>query len=288
MRVDEREVLRMTESLRLRRASPHTVRAYGAELRALAGFLAGEELTPGLLRAYLAKLQQSGKARRSIARALSAVKALARLHQRQGEPVPDWLFSVRGPKLERRLPHFFSVEEATRLLEAPQDDSPLGRRDRAIFELIYASGLRVSEAVGLDLQDVSLPSLEVRVLGKGGRERVVPFGRSAAAALRIYLAEARPGLARGGAALFLNRRGGRLTARSVRRILEAYEQAIGLPRRGPHSLRHSFATHLLEGGADLRAVQELLGHRSLSSTQIYTHVQAGRMRAVYRRAHPRA
>ncbi len=288
MRVDEREISRLMDHLRLRRASPHTMRAYRFELEALAAFLAGEELTPGLLRAYLAKLQQSGKARRSIARSLSAMKSLGRLHQRQGEPVPDWLFSVRGPKLERRLPQFFSVEEAARLLVAPPDETPLGRRDRAIFELIYASGLRVSEAVSLDLQDVSLPNREIRVRGKGGRERIVPFGRSAAAALRIYLGEARGLLSHGGEALFLNRRGGRITARSVRRILEAYERMVGLPRRGPHSLRHSFATHLLEGGADLRAVQELLGHKSLSSTQIYTHVQAGRMRAVYRRAHPRA
>lgn len=288
MRVDEREIAQLMDALHLRNASPHTVRAYRFELLALAGFLEGEELTPGLLRAYLAKLQQSGKSRRSIARSLSAVKALARLHQRQGREVPEWLFSVRGPKLERRLPHFFSVEETARLLLAPDDATPLGRRNRAIFELIYASGLRVAEAVGLDLENVSLTAREVRVRGKGGRERIVPFGRSAEAALRIYLGEARGILARGGEALFLNRRGGRITGRSVRRILEQYEQAVGLPRRGPHSLRHSFATHLLEGGADLRAVQELLGHRSLSSTQIYTHVQAGRMRSVYRRAHPRA
>ncbi len=288
MRVDELEIARLMDHLRLRSASPHTVRAYRSELMALQGFLAGEELTPGLLRAYLAKQQSSGKARRSIARSLSAVKALARLRQRTGESVPEWLFSVRGPKLERRLPQFLSVEEMARLLSAPEDASPLGRRDRAIFELIYASGLRVSEAVGLDLQDVSLAGRELRVHGKGGRERIVPFGRSAERALRIYLGEARGLLARGGDALFLNRRGGRITQRSVRRILEAYEQAVGLPRRGPHSLRHSFATHLLEGGADLRAVQELLGHQSLSSTQIYTHVQAGRMRAVYRQAHPRA
>ncbi len=288
MRVDELEIARLMDQLRLRNASPHTMRAYRSELLSLARFLAGEELTPGLLRAYLASLQRSGKARRSIARALSAVKALARLHQRRGEAAPEWLFSVRGPKLERRLPRFFSVEETLRLLAAPKDATPLGRRDRAIFELIYASGLRVSEAVSLDLRDVSLDGREVRVRGKGGRERVVPFGRPAETALRIYLGEARGLLARGGEALFLNRRGGRITARSVRRILEAYEQAVGLPRRGPHSLRHSFATHLLEGGADLRAVQELLGHQSLSSTQIYTHVQAGRMRSVYRRAHPRA
>ncbi len=288
MRVDELEIARLMDHLRLRNASPHTVRAYRSELLALGRFLAGEELTPGLLRAYLAKLQQGGKARRSIARALSAMKALARLHQRQGEAVPEWLFSVRGPKLERRLPQFFSVDEAARLLAAPEDATPLGRRDRAIFELIYASGLRVSEAVSLDLRDVSLAGRDVRVRGKGGRERIVPFGRSAEAALRVYLGEARSLLSRGGEALFLNRRGGRITARSVRRILEAYEQAVGLPRRGPHSLRHSFATHLLEGGADLRVVQELLGHQSLSSTQIYTHVQAGRMRSVYRRAHPRA
>jgi len=288
VRVDEAEIARLMEALRLRSASPHTLRAYARDLGALRDFLQGEELTPGLLRAYLAKLQREGKARRSIARALSAVKALGRRMQRAGEDVPDWVFSVRGPKLEHRLPRFFSVPETERILAAPRTDSPLGLRDRAIFELIYASGLRVSEAVGLNLSDLRLPERDVLVHGKGGRERLVPFGRAAERALRAYLDAGRGALGRGGAALFLNRRGGRLTARSVRRILEAYEQAVGLPRRGPHSLRHSFATHLLEGGADLRAVQELLGHRSLSSTQIYTHVQAERLRLVYRRAHPRA
>ncbi|MDA8344063.1 MAG: tyrosine recombinase [Thermaerobacter sp.] len=288
MRVDNEALARLERELRLRGASPHTMRAYRQDLQQVRDFLRGEELTPLRLRAYLAKLQQEGRARRTIARALSALKALARMHRRAQEAAPEWLFTMRGPRLERRLPQFFSVEETTRLLARPDDRTPLGMRDRALLELLYASGLRVSEACGLDVSDLSLRGGEVRVMGKGGRERIVPFGRAAERALFAYLERGRPRIARSVQALFLNSRGGRLTTRSVRRILAVYELQAGLPQRSPHSLRHTFATHLLEGGADLRSVQELLGHRSLSSTQIYTHVQAGRMRVVYRKAHPRA
>ncbi len=288
MRVDGEAIARLERELRVRGASPHTLRAYRQDLGQVAAFLRGEELTPLRLRAYLAKLQQEGRARRTIARALSALKALARMHRRAQESAPEWLFTMRGPRLEKRLPQFFSVEETERLLARPDAGTPLGLRDRALLELLYASGLRVSEACGLDVGDLSLSSGEVRVLGKGGRERIVPFGRVAQRTIAAYLEYGRPRIARSLPALFLNSRGGRLSTRSVRRILAAYEVQAGLPRRGPHSLRHTFATHLLEGGADLRSVQELLGHRSLSSTQIYTHVQAGRMRVVYRRSHPRA
>lgn len=288
MRVDEQAIASLEQALLLRRASPHTLRAYRQDLEAVSRFLQGVDLTPGLLRAYLHTLHSAGKSRRTVARALSALKALGRHRQRLGEVAPEWLFAVRGPRLERRLPQFFSVEDMDKLLRLPDVHSPLGMRDQALLELIYASGLRVSEACGLDLADVDLEGGEVRALGKGGRERLVPFGSSAQAALRRYLRFGRPSLSRGVDALFLNRRGGRLSTRSVRRLLARYELRAGLPRRGPHSLRHTFATHLLEGGADLRVVQELLGHRSLSSTQIYTHVQAGRMHKVYRRAHPRA
>lgn len=290
MRVDREAVSGLLDALRLRHASPHTLRAYESDLTSLAEFLKGAELTPGTLRAYLASLQARGLARRSMARHLSAVKALGRHRQRLGLEVPDWLLAQRGPKLERRLPHFFSIHEMEALLALPPATTPRGLRDRALLELLYASGLRISEACSLDLRDVDFERSEVRVMGKGGRERIVPFGRSAAAALRRYIDGGRGLLWKspGGDALFLNRFGGRISTRSARRLLIQYEQVAGLPRRGPHTLRHTFATHLLEGGADLRSVQELLGHQSLSSTQIYTHVQAGRMRQTYRRAHPRA
>lgn len=290
MRVDGAEIASLLEELRLRRASPHTLRAYERDLRALAKFLAGRELSQSTLRAHLAGLQARGLQRRSMARHLSAIKALARHQERRGGDAPEWLLTMRGPKLERRLPHFFSIDEMSALLEAPEPTTPLGMRDRALFELLYASGLRISEACSLDLRDVDFDRAEVRAMGKGSRERIVPFGRSAAQALRRYIESGRGQLARAGGcgALFLNRFGGRLSTRSARRLLAGYELRAGLPRRGPHTLRHTFATHLLEGGADLRSVQELLGHQSLSSTQIYTHVQAGRMRITYRRAHPRA
>lgn len=288
MLVDATAIDRLEQELRLRGASVHTLRAYRQDLEQVAAFLEGEELTHLRLRAYLAKLQRDGRARRTIARALSALKALGRSRARARESVPDWLFTLRGPRLEKRLPQFFSVEETARLLASPDQSGPLGLRDLALLELLYASGLRVSEACGLDVGDLDIDGREARVMGKGGRERIVPFGHAAQAAIAAYLERGRPRIARSLPALFLNSRGGRLTTRSVRRILARYEMQAGLARRSPHSLRHTFATHLLEGGADLRSVQELLGHRSLSSTQIYTHVQAGRMRAVYRKAHPRA
>lgn len=290
MRVDQEAVSGLLDELRLRRASPHTLRAYETDLRALSQFLSGRDLTQTTLRAYLASLQARGLTRRSMARHLSAVKALGRHLERRGLAAPEWLVAMRGPKLERRLPHFFSEPEMEVLLEVPAAATPLGMRDRALLELLYASGLRISEACSLDLRDVDFDREEVRVLGKGARERIVPFGRKAKESLRRYVDAARGLLwSREGAdALFLNRFGGRLSTRSARRLLVAYEMRAGLPRRGPHTLRHTFATHLLEGGADLRSVQELLGHQSLSSTQIYTHVQAGRMRLTYRKAHPRA
>lgn len=290
MRVDQEAVKGLLDELRLRRSSPHTLRAYETDLRALSEFLGGRELTQATLRAYLASLQTRSLSRRTMARHLSAVKALGRQMERRGTPAPQWLMAMRGPKLEKRLPHFFSEPEMGALLEVPAPTTPLGMRDRALLELLYASGLRISEACSLNLRDVDFERTEVRVLGKGARERIVPFGRHARDALRRYIDGARGLLwsQEGEGALFLNRFGGRLSTRSARRLLAAHELRAGLPRRGPHTLRHTFATHLLEGGADLRSVQELLGHQSLSSTQIYTHVQAGRMRITYRKAHPRA
>ncbi|MDQ3646444.1 MAG: tyrosine-type recombinase/integrase, partial [Actinomycetota bacterium] len=201
---------------------------------------------------------------------------------------------VGAPKLDRPLPKVLKALEAAELCELPPDDEPQGLRDRAVFELLYGSGLRVAELCGLDLGDVDLRQRTVRVTGKGRKERQVPISGPAAHAVATYLDRARSAL-RGASeedasrfALFINSRGGRLMPRSVRALLSKYRRAEGASPISPHSLRHSFATHLLDGGADLRVVQELLGHESLATTQIYTHVSMERLRAVYEQSHPRA
>jgi integrase/recombinase XerC len=196
-----------------------------------------------------------------------------------------------SPKLDKRLPSFLTMEEIERLLNAPDLSTPQGQRDRALLELLYASGLRVSEVVSLNLERIDLDTNEIRVWGKGSKERVVLMGKPAANALNIYLNQGRPNLLgkKGSSALFLNRYGGRLVERRVQRILEKYAKIAGIGKRvHPHMLRHTFATHLLDGGADLRVVQELLGHANLSSTQIYTHVTKSQARKVYLSAHPMA
>ena len=201
------------------------------------------------------------------------------------------LDKAASPKLDKRLPSFLTIEEITRLLEAPDPATPEGQRDRALLELLYASGLRVSELVKLNLEQVNLAAREIRVWGKGGKERIVLMGEPAARALTTYLKENRPKLCGGKRtnALFLNRYGERLPERRVQRILEKYADIANIEKRvHPHMLRHTFATHLLDGGADLRVVQELLGHASLSSTQIYTHVSKSQARKVYLSAHPMA
>jgi integrase/recombinase XerC len=199
---------------------------------------------------------------------------------------------VASPRRPKRLPQALPEEEVAALVEAPAGDGPAALRDRAILELLYGSGLRVSELVGLDVDDVDLPARLVRVVGKRGKERIVPFGRAAARALGRWLSEGRPAMlagARSGAPLFLNPRGGRLLQRSVARRLDRAVLAAGLPRHvHPHVLRHCFATHLLGNGADLRGIQELLGHASLSTTQRYAHLDWKRLAEVYDRAHPRA
>jgi integrase/recombinase XerD len=195
------------------------------------------------------------------------------------------------PRLPRALPHPLTVEEITAIVEAPGDATPTAARDRAILELLYGAGLRVSELVGLDVDDVDLEDASVRVLGKGGKERLVPVGRMARDAVAAYLTRGRTALATGRSrgALFLNARGGRLTRQSCSRLLDAHRRRAGIPRVvTPHDLRHSFATHLLEGGADVRVVQELLGHASVATTQVYTLVTTEHLRTTYYTAHPRA
>jgi integrase/recombinase XerC len=294
--------------LRLNRnASAHTVRAYDSDLSQFLAHVSAQtgvpraELAPAAIdrdaiRAFLAELHKAGHSRASAARKLAAIRTFIRYLRREEIIEDDPGGLVATPKREIRMPAHLSEREMDALLAAPAADSPLSRRDRAILELFYASGLRLSELVGVDLDDVDLASRRVRVLGKGGKERIVPFNQSTATAIRTYLKDR---AAIGGRErqegrgpsrpLFLNYRGGRLTVRSVDRLVRRYVAATST-RTGisPHALRHSFATHLLQRGADLRAIQEMLGHARLSTTQRYTHVNAAQLIEVYRKSHPRA
>jgi integrase/recombinase XerC len=288
--------------LRLNRyASAHTVRAYDSDLSQLLDYVAAStgvtraalepsHLDRGALRTFLAELHRRGQSRASAARKLAAARSFLHYLRREGLIDDDPGALVPTPKREIRMPAHLSEREMEALLAAPAADTPLRRRDRAILELFYASGLRLSELVGLDVDDVNLSARVVRVMGKGRKERLVPFNRSTASAVRAYLAD-RVALVRGrkGNQMFVNYRGGRITVRSVDRLVRKYVAAAGTRSGiGPHALRHSFATHLLQRGADLRAIQELLGHARLSTTQRYTHVNAAQLLEVYRKAHPRA
>ncbi|MCH7747756.1 MAG: tyrosine recombinase XerC [Acidobacteria bacterium] len=302
------------EYLRLNRnLSAHTVRAYEGDLTQYLTFLEryldrpAERIAPGevdqyAIRAFMGELYDRGHARASSARRLAAIRSFGRYLRREQHMDTDPGALVATPKQERKVPPRLDIREVEQLLAGPDATTPLGRRDRAILELFYASGLRLSELVGLDLEDVTLSSRLVRVLGKGGKERIVPFNRNAAAALRAYLGD-RAALVAGAPTrevprrrgrrptepLFVNYRGGRLSTRSVDRLVRRYVAATS--RRygiGPHALRHSFATHLLERGADLRSIQELLGHARLSTTQRYTHVTVAQLMSLYKKTHPRA
>ena len=287
-----------------RRAAAHTRKAYLTDLAQYAAYLAdvGAPLvpsSPAIVRGFLARAAGSAGAT-SLGRKLSALRTLYGFLVREGLAPGNPARAVAGPKRPKRLPEVLPEEEVAALVEAPDGDdaalaAPLRLRDRAFLELLYGSGLRVSELTGLDLDALDLAQGLVRVLGKRSKERIVPFGKPAGEAVARYLDEARPVLAAGRdhagarAALFLNYRGGRLSARSVARRLSRWVLASGLPRHvHPHVLRHCFATHLLGNGADLRGIQELLGHASLSTTQRYTHLDWKRLAAVYDAAHPRA
>lgn len=281
-----------------RGASPHTLRGYAADLAEFRRFLrvakvgGWEAVDAHALRGYLAWLHGRGLARTSIARKLAAVRSCFRFLTRRGALPANPARHVRTPRLGRRLPSFLPKDESKDLLDAAFEDTDAGRRDRALLELLYACGLRVAECCGLDLEDVDRRHGTVRVLGKGNRERVIPVGDAALAALDHYLDGRGASLnGRGTAAgpLFRNPRGERLTTRSVHRIVGRRARAAGIARRvTPHTLRHTFATHLLGEGADLRLIQELLGHRRLSTTQRYTHVSPEHLMKVYDSAHPRA
>lgn len=289
-----------------RQLSPQTLRAYEHDLVTFHEFLArdflGKEpdaVRPGdvdalAVRSFLAALTRRSLGKRSQGRALSAVRSLFRYACREGILEANPAQGVRTPKAPKTLPRHLRPGEVESLIEAPEGDGPLVCRDRAILELLYAAGLRVSELVGLDWPEVDLSARVVRVLGKGSKERMVPFGRPAAEALRAWLGvwetvRSPSDQADDGEPVFLNHQGKRLTDRSVRRVIDRWVDAAAVAKGvHPHTLRHTFATHLLENGADLRAIQELLGHSSLSTTQKYTHLEVERLLAVYRDAHPRA
>jgi integrase/recombinase XerC len=290
-----------------RNVSPYTVRNYTNDL--LGNYKRGSEkgffqflrlrkidsldkVDKRVLRDYLAYLLEQGIVKASIVRKLSAIRSFYRYLAREGILPKNPIEQAASPRLDRRLPSFLNVEEVARLLEAPDLNTPQGLRDRALMELIYAAGLRVSELVNLDLEHVNLDTREIRVWGKGSKERVVLIGELADKAMIDYLEKSRPKLLEGKkkvVALFLNRDGERLTGRSVQKLLGKYAEIAGIEKKVyPHMLRHTFATHLLDGGADLRVVQELLGHANLSTTQIYTHVTQSRLKKSYMAAHPMA
>ena len=284
--------------------SDNTLDAYRHDLRRYVEFLSRrdvaepEAVDEAAIRSFVASLSASthGPEERpyratSVARALSAVRSFHRFLVREGVTSRDPAVGVPHPRLPRSLPRPLPVDDVRRLLEAPDASTPAGLRDRAILELLYGSGLRISELTGLDVDDVDVESGSLRVLGKGGKEREVPLGSFASAAVGAYLTRGRPALATGAdrGAMFLNARGGRLSRQSCARSLSRYVRLAGIDRRVTlHTLRHSFATHLLEGGADVRVVQELLGHASVATTQIYTLVTSQHLREVYESAHPRA
>lgn len=306
------EILQFLNHLRVERGfSQHTLRAYRHDLDQFADYLehgvkalhrAPEEPRPQAtldrlraadkdrVRAFLAHVQTTGGSSRTSARKLASLRAAYRFFVRMEWMEENPAQQVRSPKQRRDLPGVLSIPEAAKLMEAPDASEPLGARDRALLETLYSSGMRASEAAALRIPDLDLGRGMTRVFGKRRKERIAQLGSFAVSALKAYL-RVRGELGRPGhATVFVNARGGPLTTRSIQRVVEKYVRQVLPGRRevSPHTLRHTFATHMLDGGADLRVVQELLGHESLSSTQIYTHVSIDRLKDVYRQAHPHA
>jgi integrase/recombinase XerC len=277
-----------------RNVSPHTLKAYRKDLEMFREFILREQgadasvesVTHLAIRRYLALLHKEHK-KSSIGRKLAAIRAWYKYLLREGKVRKNPAELVSTPKKEKKVPFHLNIDEVTALVEAPRGKDILSTRDRVILETLYSSGIRVSELTGLNVGDMDMDGGVVRVLGKGGKERIVPLGRHAAAAISAYLASRnQPPL---DAPFLLNARGGRLTSRSVARIIDKYILKLAAMKKiSPHTLRHTFATHMLEGGADLRAIQELLGHASISTTQKYTHVSIDRLMEVYDKAHPKA
>jgi integrase/recombinase XerC len=280
-----------------RNASPYTVKNYCNDIGQFLDYCRArgvsslEQVDRSLLRSYLAELDAAGYVKASIARRVAELWSFGDFLVREEALERNPFRMVGAPRVPKRLPAYLTVAELEALLVVPDTSTPLGQRDRAIIEVLYAAGLRVSELAGLDVTDVDLAQAQVRVVGKGGKERIGLLGRPAVRAVWTYLKAGRPALLgrRPADALWLNHRGGRLTVRGVALILDKVGKQAGIRTHvTPHVLRHTFATHLLDGGADLRVVQELLGHANLATTQIYTHVSQNRAREVYLRAHPRA
>lgn len=297
----EKSIPRFLRYLKVERnCSDLTIKSYREDLELLYGYLCDalgkppepSRITPMELRTYVAALHDAGYAKSSISRRLASLRSYFRFAQREGLCDSNPAKPLRNPRRERKLPHFLTNREIGKLLNAPAKSDAMGLRDRAILETLYSAGLRVSEVVGINLSDIDMKGGLVRVRGKGKRERLAPLGSFAIRALKAWIRMRSP--AKGqtkveASAVFLNKFGKRLSTRSVGRMLEKYLQITGLDQRtSPHTLRHSFATHLLDRGADIRSVQELLGHKSLVTTQIYTHVSTAGLRAAYEKAHPRA
>ena len=297
----ENAVNRFLRYLRVERNSSElTIKSYREDLSILLEYLTETmgrtphpgEITAVDLRQYVAALHEAGYAKSSVARRLASLRSFFRFAQREGLCESNPAKPLRNPRRDRKLPHFLTGDEIGTLLSAPPADDPLGLRDQAILETLYSAGLRVSELVGINIDDLDLADGLVRVRGKGKKERLAPLGRFAIKALKRWLKKRSPASGQSAAeasAVFLNKFGKRLSTRSVGRMLEKYLKLTGLDARtSPHTLRHSFATHLLDRGADIRSVQELLGHKSLVTTQIYTHISTAGLRKVYEMAHPRA
>ncbi|MFZ4080048.1 MAG: tyrosine recombinase XerC [Pirellula sp.] len=281
-----------------RNASDLTIKSYREDLIDMADFITDQgrttrlprDIAPNDLRSYVTALHEAGYAKSSISRKLASLRSFFKFAQRQQMVDNNPAKPLRNPRGTRKLPHFLTNEEILSLLNAPNKESEMGRRDLAILEVTYSAGLRVSELVGMNDRDIDFTDGTIRIRGKGRKERIGQLGSHAKKALLEYFQMRRP--APNGTkepATFRNKFGGRLTSRSVARMLEKYIKELGLDTRtSPHTLRHSFATHLLNGGADIRSVQELLGHKSLVTTQIYTHVSTANIKAAYDKAHPRA
>lgn len=286
----------------VKNASEHTVRGYASDIAQFIEFLESEKLSTNpadldsrTLRRYLARLQRQGTGKASIARKISSLRSFFKYLLRKGLIESNPATGLMTPKREKRLPKFLRDEQVEALMQRPDTSAPIGMRDTAILEVLYATGVRVSELVGMDLRSLDLKASEIKVFGKGSKERIVLIGRAAQEALAAYLNFGRTQLLSARQdkdqeqALFLNRFGYRLGVRNVRRLLNKHFGAVSDEMKiSPHVLRHTFATHMLEHGADLRSIQELLGHVSISTTQVYTHVSRERLKQVYEAAHPRA
>ncbi len=295
--IDSRYLTPFLDHLRVERGlSENTVSAYATDLRRYARFLAGQDVerpadaSPATIRTFVGQLRRAGRAASTVARTVSAVRSFHRFLVAEGLASDNPAARIPSPRRWQRLPEALNIDDARRLVTAPRGDEPLAFRDRALLELGYATGLRATELVRLELGALSLDERFVRVVGKGGKERIVPFGVASADALRLYLGAPRQQLLRGRReeSIFLNHRGRPLSRVGYWMIIKRHARGLGLEKQvHPHVLRHTFATHLLDGGADLRVVQELLGHTSIATTQIYTHVQKGRLAEIHRSCHPR-